>query len=287
MTTTLFLIQLMNGLQYGLLLFLIASGLTLVFGVMGILNLAHGSMYMVGAYLAWYFFTYTDSLMLSALISAAIALGLGILVERTLIRQLYHRNHLDQVLLTIGMIFVFNALQSILWGNDPLGVQVPRLLSGSIRLTDTLSYPHYRIFVALICVLLAAALYYVINRTRLGMLIRAGESNREMVECLGINISRLYTIVFAIGVMLAAIAGVLSAPMVSIVPGMGEHVLIACFVVVVIGGMGSIKGAFVAALMVGVVDTFAAVLLPGIASMVVYILMALILLVKPKGLFSN
>lgn len=287
MTTSLFFIQLINGLQYGLLLFLIASGLTLVFGVMGILNLAHGSMYMVGAYLAWYFFTHTDSFLLSAIISAVIALSIGILVERTLIRQLYHRNHLDQVLLTIGMIFVFNALQSLLWGNDPQGIKVPDLLSGSIPLTDTLSYPIYRIFVAVICILLAAALYYTINKTRLGMLIRAGESNREMVECLGINISRLYTIVFAIGVMLAAIAGVLSAPMVSIVPGMGEHVLIACFVVVVIGGMGSIKGAFVAALLVGIVDTFAAVLLPSIASMVVYILMALILLVKPKGLFSN
>lgn len=287
MTLSLFLIQLMNGLQYGLLLFLIASGLTLVFGVMGILNLAHGSMYMVGAYLAWYFFTHTDSLVLSGLLSAATAMGLGILVERTLIRHLYARNHLDQVLLTIGMIFVFNSLQSILWGNDPLGVRVPELLAGGIQLTSNLSYPIYRIFVALVCVALAGGLYYLINHTRLGMLIRAGESNREMVECLGINIRRLYTLVFALGVMLAAIAGVLSAPMVSIVPGMGEHILIVCFVVVVIGGMGSIKGAFVAALMVGIVDTFAAILLPSLASMMVYILMALILLIKPQGLFSN
>ena len=185
------------------------------------------------------------------------------------------------------MIFVFNALQSLLWGNDSLGVDVPELLSGSIRLTELVEYPVYRLFVAVLCLVLAAALYLVINRTRLGMLIRAGESNREMVECLGVDINRLYTIVFGAGVMLAALAGVISAPIASIVPGMGEHVLITCFVVVVIGGMGSIKGAFVAALMVGIVDTFASVLFPGVSSMVVYILMAVILLIKPQGLFSN
>ncbi|MBV1789133.1 branched-chain amino acid ABC transporter permease [Marinobacterium sp. D7] len=287
MTTSLFFVQLINGLQYGLLLFLIASGLTLVFGVMGILNLAHGSMYMVGAYLAWYFVQQTGSFTLSALISAVIALLIGIVVERTLIQRLYRRNHLDQVLLTIGMIFVFNALQSILWGNDPLGVQVPEAMSSAIPLTEVVEYPVYRIFVALVCVAIAFVMYYMINRTRLGMLIRAGESNREMVECLGIDISRLYTIVFAIGVMLAAIAGVIAAPMSSIVPGMGEHVLIACFVVVVIGGMGSIKGAFIGALLVGLVDTFASVLLPQLSSMMIYILMAFILLIKPQGLFSS
>jgi branched-chain amino acid transport system permease protein len=287
MTTSLFFVQLINGLQYGLLLFLIASGLTLVFGVMGILNLAHGSMFMVGAYLAWYFFEHTGSFGISALISAAIALLIGIAMERGLIRHLYRRNHLDQVLLTIGMIFVFNALQSLLWGNDPLGVPVPQALSGAIPLNDVLEYPIYRIFVALLCIAIAFVMYYMINKTRLGMLIRAGESNREMVECLGIDIRRLYTIVFAIGVMLAAIAGVASAPMSSIMPGMGEHVLITCFVVVVIGGMGSIKGAFVAALLVGLVDTFSSVLVPQISSMMIYILMAFILLIKPQGLFSS
>ncbi|MBP0048927.1 branched-chain amino acid ABC transporter permease [Marinobacterium sp. AK62] len=287
MTTSLFLVQLINGLQYGLLLFLIASGLTLVFGVMGILNLAHGSMYMVGAYLVWYFFEHTGSFGLSALISAVIALLVGVFMERTLIRQLYRRNHLDQVLLTIGMIFVFNALQSILWGNDPLGVAVPPSLSGAIPMTDVLEYPIYRIFVALLCVLIAGVMYFMINKTRLGMLIRAGESNREMVECLGIDIRKLYTIVFAIGVMLAAVAGVAAAPMSSIVPGMGEHILITCFVVVVIGGMGSIKGAFVAALLVGLVDTFASVMVPQLSSMMIYILMAFILLIKPQGLFSS
>lgn len=287
MTTSLFFVQLINGLQYGLLLFLIASGLTLVFGVMGILNLAHGSMFMVGAYLAWYFFEHTGSFGISALISAAIALLIGIAIERGLIRHLYRRNHLDQVLLTIGMIFVFNALQSLLWGNDPLGVPVPQALSGAVPLNDVLEYPVYRIFVALLCIAIAFVMYYMINKTRLGMLIRAGESNREMVECLGIDIRRLYTIVFAIGVMLAAVAGVASAPMSSIMPGMGEHVLITCFVVVVIGGMGSIKGAFIAALLVGLVDTFSSVLVPQISSMMIYILMAFILLIKPQGLFSS
>ncbi|RNF47180.1 branched-chain amino acid ABC transporter permease [Marinomonas hwangdonensis] len=287
MDSTLFIVQLINGIQYGLVLFLIASGLTLVFGVMGILNLAHGSMYMVGAYLAWYFVQHTGSFALSAFISAVIALCIGVVVERTLIRQLYRRNHLDQVLLTIGMIFVFNALQSLLWGNDPLGVEVPEALAASIPLTGIIEYPVYRIFVAVFCIVVAAAMYYVINKTRLGMLIRAGESNREMVECLGVDISRLYTIVFAIGVMLAAVAGVVAAPISSIVPGMGEHILISCFVVVVIGGMGSIKGAFVGALLVGLVDTFASVLVPELSSMMIYVFMAFVLLLKPQGLFSS
>lgn len=287
MSTELFFVQLINGVQYGLLLFLIASGLSLVFGVMGILNLAHGSMYMVGAYLVWYFVGVTGSFAVSAILSAVIALGLGILIERVLIQRLYNRNHLDQVLLTIGMIFVFNALQSIIWGNDPYGVAVPQALSGSVPFTDNSNYPVYRIFAALICIAIAAALYFVVSKTRLGMLIRAGESNREMVEALGVNIKSLYTIVFAIGVMLAAISGIIAAPMSSIVPGMGESVLITCFVVVVIGGMGSIKGAFVGALLVGIVSTFATVLMPTMSNMVIYILMTLVLLVKPQGLFAK
>ncbi|EDM48655.1 branched-chain amino acid ABC transporter permease [Marinobacter algicola] len=287
MSTELFFVQLINGLQYGLLLFLIASGLTLVFGVMGILNLAHGSMYMVGAYLVWYFVAVTGSFTVSAILSAVIALGLGIVIERVLIQRLYNRNHLDQVLLTIGMIFVFNSLQSILWGNDPYGVAVPDALSGSVPFTDNSSYPVYRIFAAFICIAIAAALYFVVSKTRLGMLIRAGESNREMVEALGVNIKSLYTIVFAIGVMLAAVSGIIAAPMRSIVPGMGESVLITCFVVVVIGGMGSIKGAFVGALLVGVISTFAAVLMPTMSNMIIYIFMILVLLVKPQGLFAK
>ena len=287
MSTELFFVQLINGVQYGLLLFLIASGLTLVFGVMGILNLAHGSMYMVGAYLVWYFVALTGSFTVAAIFSAVIALGLGILIERMLIQRLYNRNHLDQVLLTIGMIFVFNSLQSILWGNDPYGVAVPEALSGSVPFTDNSSYPIYRIFAAVICIAIAAALYFLVSKTRLGMLIRAGESNREMVEALGVNIKSLYTIVFAIGVMLAAISGIIAAPMSSIVPGMGESVLITCFVVVVIGGMGSIKGAFVGALLVGIISTFAAVLVPTMSNMIIDIFMILVLLVKPQGLFAK
>ena len=287
MSTELFFVQLINGIQYGLLLFLIASGLTLVFGVMGILNLAHGSMYMVGAYLVWYFVNVTGSFTVAAALSAVIALGLGILIERLLIQRLYNRNHLDQVLLTIGMIFVFNSLQSILWGNDPYGVSVPDALGAAIPFTENSSYPVYRIFAAVVCVAIAGALYFVVSKTRLGMLIRAGESNREMVEALGVNIRTLYTVVFAIGVMLAAISCIIAAPMRSIVPGMGESVLITCFVVVVIGGMGSIKGAFVGALLVGVISTFAAVLMPSMSNMVIYIFMILVLLVKPQGLFAK
>lgn len=287
MSTELFFVQLINGIQYGLLLFLIASGLTLVFGVMGILNLAHGSMYMVGAYLVWYFVNVTGSFTVAAALSAVIALGLGILIERLLIQRLYNRNHLDQVLLTIGMIFVFNSLQSILWGNDPYGVSVPDALGAAIPFTENSSYPVYRIFAAVVCVAIAGALYFVVSKTRLGMLIRAGESNREMVEALGVNIRTLYTVVFAIGVMLAAISGIIAAPMRSIVPGMGESVLITCFVVVVIGGMGSIKGAFVGALLVGVISTFAAVLMPSLSNMVIYIFMILVLLVKPQGIFAK
>lgn len=287
MDTSLFLVQLLNGVQYGLLLFLIASGLTLVFGVMGILNLAHGSMYMIGAYLAYYFTTLTDSFLLAFIISGTIALVIGIIIERFLIIHLYKRDHLDQVLLTVGLIFVFNAIQSYVWGNDPLGVEVPELLSGSIRLTEIVEYPVYRLFISLLCLVVAASMYFTINKTRLGMMIRAGESDRAMVENLGVDISKLFTIVFAIGVFLASLAGIVSAPIVSLVPGMGEHVLISCFVVVVIGGLGSIKGAFVAALIVGIVDTYASVLLPQISSMSIYLLMALILLVKPQGLFKN
>ena len=287
MEMSLFLVQLLNGIQYGLLLFLVASGLTLVFGVMGILNLAHGSMYMIGAYLVYYFAAMTDSFWLAVVIACSIAMVIGVIIERFLIVHLYKRDHLDQVLLTVGLIFIFNAAQSFIWGNDPLGVDVPELLSSSIQITDIVEYPVYRLFLSVLCVGIAIGMYYVINNTKLGMMIRAGESNREMVENLGVNIGTLFTVVFAVGVTLSALAGIVSAPVVSLVPGMGEGVLISCFVVVVIGGMGSIKGAFVAALLVGIVDTFASVLLPGMSSMTIYLLMALILIFKPQGLFKS
>ena len=254
---------------------------------MGILNLAHGSMYMIGAYLVYYFAAMTDSFWLAVVIACSIAMVIGVIIERFLIVHLYKRDHLDQVLLTVGLIFIFNAAQSFIWGNDPLGVDVPELLSSSIQITDIVEYPVYRLFLSVLCVGIAVGMYYVINNTKLGMMIRAGESNREMVENLGVNIGTLFTVVFAVGVTLSALAGIVSAPVVSLVPGMGERVLISCFVVVVIGGMGSIKGAFVAALLVGIVDTFASVLLPGMSSMTIYLLMALILIFKPQGLFKS
>lgn len=287
MSIEVFFVQLINGLQYGLLLFLIASGLTLIFGVMGILNLAHGSMYMIGAYLFWYYLNYFESYILAAVIAAITAFIIGIVVERVLISKLYKRDHLDQVLLTIGLIFVFNAMQSILWGNEPNGVPVPPLLSFSIPYTENTGYPVYRIFAAFICVFIGSGLYYIVNKTRLGMLIRAGESDRAMVEALGINISNLFTTVFAIGIMLAAISGIIASPMISIVPGMGEGVLITCFVVMVIGGIGSIKGAFVGSLLVGISETFSSVIIPEFAGTVIYVVMILMLLIKPTGLYGR
>ncbi|MCB1756800.1 MAG: branched-chain amino acid ABC transporter permease [Gammaproteobacteria bacterium] len=287
MSASLFVVQLINSIQFGLVLFLIASGLTLVFGVMGILNLAHGSMYMIGAYLLWYFFSLTGSYIVSAIISALIALLIGIFIERVLIRRIYDRNHLDQVLLTIGMIFIFNSLQSIFWGNEPLGVPVPELLSGSIPFTENTSYPIYRLVASLICITIALGLYYVVNKTKLGMLIRAGEADRGMVEALGIDIKTLFTVVFAIGVMLAAVSGIIAAPMSSIVPGMGEGILITCFVVMVIGGIGSIKGAFVGSLLVGMISTFSSVIIPELSGMVIYVFMVLVLLIKPRGLYGR
>lgn len=280
------LIQLLNGLQYGLLLFLVASGLTLVFGIMGIINLAHGAMYMIGAYLAYALTIETGSLWLAVLLGIPILLAVGLVIERLLIAPLYQRDHLYQVLLTFGLILILDEVQSLLWGNDPHGVPVPPLLSGSIALTDTLSYPVYRLVVSLVCLALAAAMYVVIQRTRLGMTIRAGASNREMVEGLGVDIRTLYSIIFAAGVALAGFAGMIAAPLTSVYPGMGENVLIICFVVVVIGGIGSVKGAFLGAMLIGLVSTLGPILIPTLASVVVYLVMALVLVWKPRGLFA-
>lgn len=280
------LIQLLNGVQYGLLLFLIASGLTLVFGIMGIINLAHGAMYMIGAYLAYALTAQLGNLWLAILLGIPIMLVVGFVIERFLVGTLYQRDHLYQVLLTFGLILILNEAQSLLWGNDPHGVPMPEILSGSIPLTDTLSYPVYRLAVSAVCLLLAAAMYLVIQKTRLGMTIRAGASNREMVEALGINIRTLFTVIFASGVALAGFAGMIAAPLSSVYPGMGDNVLIICFVVVVIGGIGSIKGAFLGAMLIGLVSTFGPVLFPTLASVMVYLVMALVLLWKPRGLFA-
>lgn len=282
-----FFIQVLNGVQYGLLLFLIASGLTLVFGILQVINLAHGSFYMVGAYLAFWLVGRTGSLTLAIVLGLPLAVLLGFLVERLMIRFLYERDHVIQVLLTYGLILIFNESQRLLFGSDVHSVPVPELFAGSIPLTDNLSYPVYRLVVSAACIALVGVMIFVIQKTRLGMVIRAGSVSREMVQLLGIDMKRLSTLVFAAGAGLAALAGLISAPLTSIYPGIGENVLIVCFVIVVIGGIGSIKGAFIAALLVGLADTFGKVLLPEFASVATYAVMALVLLWRPQGLFGR
>ncbi|MFM8609616.1 MAG: branched-chain amino acid ABC transporter permease [Burkholderiaceae bacterium] len=282
-----FLIQLLNSVQYGLLLFMLAAGLTLIFGIMGVVNLAHGSFYMLGAYMAFSLSPMLGSLTLAVIVGALLAVAFGLALEWLLFRHFYHRDHLDQVLLTFGLIYVFEELRAIVWGNDVHGVKVPAVLDFSIPLTDTLSYPAYRLAMSAVCIALAVGLYLLISKTRLGMKIRAGAFNRDMTEALGINIKLIHGIVFALGVGLAATAGMIAAPVSSVYPNMGSQVLIMCFVVVVIGGIGSVRGALIAALLVGLVDTFGKVLVPSIASMLVYALMAGVLLWKPEGLFKQ
>jgi branched-chain amino acid transport system permease protein len=283
----LILIQILNGLQYGLLIFLAASGLTLVFGVMGIINLSHGSFYMLGAYLSLTLTSLLGDVFLALAAGIPLAFLFGMLIEWLFIRHLYDRDHLQQVLLTFGLILIFNEAQRMFWGTRPHSVPVPSYLSGSVRLSDVLSYPTYRIAVAAICVVLALVMMFVIQKTRVGRMIRAGESNREMVEALGIDTRLLFRFVFAAGVSLAAAAGIIAAPIDSVYPGMGESVLIISFVVVVIGGIGSIKGAFVGALLIGLADAFGKVFLPQFASVIVYAMMAAVLIMRPGGLFGR
>ena len=283
-----FLVQCLNAVQYGLLLFLVASGLTLIFGIMGVINLAHGSFYMMGAYLAFGLaplFGQNFGLMLLAgvLLSALF----GYLLEWAFFSFLYEREHLQQVLMTYALILVFEELRSLLVGNDVHGVKAPDWLAGTIPLGSLMTYPVYRLFASAACIVLAIGLYGVVNRTRLGMMIRAGASNRDMVRGLGIDITRLYRIVFAGGVALAALAGMIAAPMSSVYPGMGGHILIVCFVVVVIGGIGSISGALIASLLVGVVDTFGKVFFAELSGIGVYVLMAIILVWRPEGLMRR
>ena len=282
-----FLIQLLNSVQYGLLLFMLAAGLTLIFGIMGVVNLAHGSFYMLGAYLAWSLSTQLGSLTLAIIVGAVLSVAFGLALEWLLFRHFYKRDHLDQVLLTFGLIYIFEELRSILWGDDVHGVTIPELLGASIPLTENLSYPVYRLFMAGVCIALAVGLYLLISKTRLGMKIRAGAFNRDMAGALGINIKLIHAVVFALGVTLAAVAGMIAAPIASVYPNMGSQVLIMCFVVVVIGGIGSVRGALISALLVGLVDTFGKVLLPQVAGMLVYMLMAAVLLWKPEGLFKQ
>ncbi len=282
-----FLIQLLNSVQYGLLLFMLAAGLTLIFGIMGVVNLAHGSFYMLGAYVAYALTSLTGSLTVAIIGGTALAVLFGLVLERLLFRFFYQRDHLDQVLLTFGLIYIFEEMRSILWGDDVHSVPVPELLRFSIPLTENLSYPVYRLFMAGVCIALAIGLYLLISKTRLGMKIRAGAFNRDMTEALGVNIKRIHAIVFALGVGLAAVAGIIAAPISSVYPNMGSQVLITCFVVVVIGGIGSVRGALISALLIGLVDTFGKVLLPQVSGMLVYMLMAAVLLWKPEGLFKT
>ena len=286
-----FLIQCLNALQYGLLLFLVASGLTLIFGIMGVINLAHGSFYMLGAYMAYALAplvasTFGGGFFSTLLVGVVLAVLLGYVLEWAFFSFLYAREHLQQVLMTYGLILVFEEVRSLLVGDEVHGVDMPPFLSGTLPLGDIMTYPVYRLFMSGVCLLLALGMYLVFTRTRLGMMIRAGSTNREMLQSLGIDVAFLYRVVFSAGMAIAVLAGMVAAPVSSVYPGMGDTVLIICFVVVVIGGIGSIRGALLAALLVGVVDTFGKVLLPQASGVLIYVLMALILLYKPDGLFK-
>ncbi|MCZ8314023.1 branched-chain amino acid ABC transporter permease [Phreatobacter sp.] len=303
MSSTLLIIQTLNGLQLGVLLFLIAAGLTLVFGVMDFINLAHGVQYMLGAYLAAMFVPLTGSFVLGLILALATALLVGLVLEVVVMRHLYDRDHLEQVLATFGLILFLNEGVKIIWGAAPLQVPMPQALSGTIRIADGVLYPVWRLAIIGSGLAVAVGLWLVVTKTRVGMLIRAGATNAPMVSALGIDIRRLFMIVFGFGAMLAGFAGAMAAPVLSVEPGMGDNLLILAFVVIVIGGIGSIRGAFVGALLVGLVDTllrsFSVDLLrlgglspsdartigPAIASMSIYILMAAVLFFRPTGLF--
>ncbi|MFY0310664.1 branched-chain amino acid ABC transporter permease [Leisingera sp. D0M16] len=304
MTYILVLEQILNGLQLGVMLFLMAAGLTLVFGVMGLINLAHGSLYMVGAFAAAAVAGWTGSFLLALAASLAAAAAAGALMELVVIRRLYRRDHLDQVLATFALILIFSEGTRWLFGSFPLFLDVPAYLSGPVSLPGGIEYPLYRLTIILIGLGIAAGLFLLIARTRIGIQIRAGEADREMIAALGVDISKLYTLVFALGAALAGLAGALVGAIQSVQVGMGEPVLILAFVVIVIGGIGSIKGALAGALLVGMTDTLGGVFLPklfglfldpasaasagaSLASMLIYILMAAILLVRPSGLYGG
>jgi branched-chain amino acid transport system permease protein len=303
MTGSLFFEQLLNGLQFGVMLFLMAAGLTLVFGIMNLVNLAHGSLYMVGAYLAVAATQWTGNYLAGVALGLLGTLVVGMLVEVAALRTLYDRDHLDQVLATFGLILFFNELVAIIWGRAALYTSLPVWLQGHITLFTGSRYPVYRVVILVIGLLTALLLWYVVTRTRPGMLIRAGASNRAMVAALGINIRLLYTIVFGFGAALAGLSGLMAGPIYAVQPGMGELILIQVFVVIVIGGIGSIRGALVGAIIVGIVDTLGRAFLkpllatilspsaaesagPALASMLIYLLMAVVLAVRPAGLFA-
>jgi branched-chain amino acid transport system permease protein len=301
---TLFVEQCLNGLQFGLLLFLLAAGLTLVFGIMDLVNLAHGSLYMVGAYFAATFAAWTGSFVLGLLLALGATLLVGMVLEVIVMRRLYGRDHLDHVLGTFGLILFFNELVRLVWGPDGLSLPLPSWLLTSVPILPGISYSAYRLAMIVVTLVVAAFLYVLVMRTRIGMLIRAGASNREMVGALGVNIKLLYTLVFGMGAALAGLAGMMQAPILTVQIGMGENIIILAFVITVIGGIGSIRGALIAAIFVGVVDTLgraylpdlmrlvlspdgAATAAPALSSMLIYLLMAVVLVVKPEGLFAS
>ena len=304
MSLILFIEQLLNGMQFGVMLFLMSAGLTLIFGVMGLINLAHGSFYMIGAFAAAIIAGLTGSFWLALIASLFAAAISGVLIEILIIRRLYRREHLDQVLATFALILLLSEGVRWLFGAFPLYLNIPSVLDGSILLPFNIIYSKYRMFIILVGILVALGLYFLISKTRLGIRIRAGQSDRQMISALGVDISKLYTIVFAIGASLAGLAGAMIGAIQSVEVGMGEPILILAFVVIVIGGIGSIKGAFIGSILVGVTDTIGRVFLPNflklfmensdatsigssIGSMLIYILMALILLIKPSGLFGK
>ncbi|MBT3716163.1 MAG: branched-chain amino acid ABC transporter permease [Deltaproteobacteria bacterium] len=302
MNWTLLLEQTLNGFQFGILLFLLAAGLTLIFGIMNLINLAHGSLYMMGAYFAATFTKWTGSFLLGSILAIPASMAFGMIVEMIALRTLYTRNHLDQVLATFGLILFFNEFVRLIWGPIGLDIPLPEVLNGSVELFLGIRYPAFRLVIIAVGILVAFLLYLLVSRTKLGMLIRAGASNRQMISALGVNINFLYTIVFGLGAALAGLAGLMAGPIMTVEIGMGEGILIITLVVIVIGGVGSIKGAFIAALLVGLIDTLGRSFLPdilglffsndvadtaspAISSMLIYLLMALILAIKPQGLF--
>jgi branched-chain amino acid transport system permease protein len=303
MTGSLFVVQALNGLQYGVLLFLLAAGLTLVFGIMNFVNLAHGSFYMLGAYLGAAVYTTSNSFVLAGVAAVTGTLVIGIAVERTTLIKFYARDHLYQVLATVGLILFFNETARIVWGSSAIYMRAPQGFTGAISLMGIL-YPSYRFLVIVVGLMVAMALYVLIHHTKIGMLTRAGATNLQMVSVLGVNIRLLNTVLFGLGAALAGLAGLMAAPILAVQPGMGDNVIITVLVVIVVGGIGSIRGAFFGALIVGVVDTIGRVYLPillsqfmdrdiadaagsALASMLIYLFMAVVLAVRPKGLFPT
>ena len=298
------LLQMLNGVQLGLLMFLLAAGLTLTFGIMDLVNLAHGSLYMMGAYIAWTLIGWTDSFVLGAVLALPATFLLGIVVEAIVMRRLYARDHLDQVLATFGLILFFNELVRVIWGPAGKSIPVPAFLNRTVEILPGVPYPAYRFAIIVVGALVAILLAWLVARTRIGMLIRAGASNRRMIGALGVNIELLFTLVFGLGAVFAGLAGLMAAPITSVKIGMGDDILILAFVIIVIGGIGSIKGAFVAAMVVGQIDivgrafmpdllkTFlsasaAASAAPAISQVLIYIVMAGVLVWRPTGLFGQ